>query len=77
VSRSGAAWQGRVSEDAWLSTFASPKSVLELQCWDKTKYQFGFHKIGEKKGVKSAIKPSRDYSIKSLLPFNERRLVFM
>jgi hypothetical protein len=29
------AWQGRVSEDAWLLTFASPESVRELQLWDK------------------------------------------
>ena len=31
VSRSSAAWLGYVSEDAWLSTFASPESVWELQ----------------------------------------------
>ena len=27
---------GRVSEDAWLSTLASPEYVQELQRWDKT-----------------------------------------
>jgi hypothetical protein len=31
VSRSSAAWIGCVLEDAWLSTFASPESVRELQ----------------------------------------------
>ena len=31
VSRSNAAWLGCVLEDAWLSTFASPESVRELQ----------------------------------------------
>jgi hypothetical protein len=31
VSRSNAAWLGCVSEDAWLSTFAAPESVQELQ----------------------------------------------
>ena len=30
VSRSSVAWLGCVSEDAWLSTFASPKSAREL-----------------------------------------------
>jgi hypothetical protein len=28
-----------VSVDAWLSTFASPESVRELQRWDKTNYE--------------------------------------
>ena len=36
VSRSNTAWRRRVSEDAWLSTFAYPKSVQELHRWDKT-----------------------------------------
>ena len=31
MSRSSAAWLGCVSEDAWLSTFASPESERELQ----------------------------------------------
>uniref|UniRef100_A0A8C8CWX8 Histone-lysine N-methyltransferase 2C n=1 Tax=Oncorhynchus tshawytscha TaxID=74940 RepID=A0A8C8CWX8_ONCTS len=34
--RISVAWQGRVSEDSWLSTFASPVSVQELQQWHKT-----------------------------------------
>jgi hypothetical protein len=36
VSRSSAAWLGCVSEDAWLSTLASPESVWELKRGDKT-----------------------------------------
>jgi hypothetical protein len=36
VSRSSAAWLGCVSEDTWLSTFASTESVRELHRWDKT-----------------------------------------
>ena len=48
VSRRRAAWQVRVSEDAWLSTFTSPESVRELQRWDKTNYQLDVTKLGRK-----------------------------
>jgi hypothetical protein len=34
VLRSSAAWLGCVSEDAWLSTFASPESVRELLSYE-------------------------------------------
>jgi hypothetical protein len=40
-------WLGRVvSEDAWLSTFASSEAIGEFQRWDKTNYQIGYE-IGE------------------------------
>ena len=47
VSRSSAAWQGHDSEDIWLSTFASPKFVQELQRWHDYNYQLG-RKMGKK-----------------------------
>jgi hypothetical protein len=42
------AWQGHVSEDAWLLIFTSPDSVGELQRWDQTVNT----NWGEKKGQK-------------------------
>lgn len=43
---------GCVSEDAQLSTFASPESVRELQRWNKTNYQLDTMKFGRKRGKK-------------------------
>jgi hypothetical protein len=48
VSRSSADWQGRISEDAWLSTLAFPESIQELQRFDKTNYQLDITKLGVK-----------------------------
>ena len=42
------AWQGRVLEDAWLSTFASPESGGELPRWVKTVITNGYYEIEEK-----------------------------
>ena len=41
------AWQGRVLEDAWLSTFTAPGSFRELQQWDKTVTTIGYHEKGK------------------------------
>jgi hypothetical protein len=52
VSRSSEAWQGHVSEDAWLLIFASPESVGELQQWDKTVTTNWISQIWGEKGGK-------------------------
>uniref|UniRef100_A0A8C7K2K9 Phosphoinositide phospholipase C n=1 Tax=Oncorhynchus kisutch TaxID=8019 RepID=A0A8C7K2K9_ONCKI len=46
------AWQGHVSEDAWLLIFASPESVGELQSWDKTVTTNWISRIWGEKGGK-------------------------
>ena len=55
VSRSSAAWLGRVSEDALIS-FASSESERELQRWNKTvTTNWITWNWGEKKGVKKIL----------------------